>query len=244
MEKTRPKHAILRYTICDIPFTMRISGFSEREIAKAEGIYGKFGIKRRGASGPAYNLKVVNIPHYKCKTETFFMRCVIRKIVQLQIKHNFLLIHAAGIYYKKRGLIFPAPSSGGKSTISRLSKHKAKIISEDSVIIKKSGPVYLIYGLPLTKPIFKSVSYFKKAVRLSKIYFPVKSGFVTTESLSKTKALMMSLREALHLIPHGFPWRQRYALQKYAFRFLDKLLDRINFAELHFAKNRKFLKKI
>jgi len=231
------------YNICGLPFDIQLRNFSQEEIKIAKKIYLKFGVRRFEIKEKGIRVHI-NRKNVKTVAESLLMRPIIDKFFDLQEKFNFLLLHSAGFYYQKKGFIFPAPGGGGKTSISKIAKKKSIIISDDCLIIKKVNSSYLIYGLPLTRPIFKAIKYQKRGFRLGKIYFPVKSKLNKVKSISKNRAFRLALIEALRLTPQRVAKQERPALRMYAFKFLDELLEKIPFAELYFLKNNGFLKKI
>ncbi len=60
------------------------------------------------------------------------------------------LIHSCGVSKMGRGYLFAGVSGAGKSTMARLwMKHRgAKVLSDDRIIVQKSGGNFSIYGTP------------------------------------------------------------------------------------------------
>ena len=75
--------------------------------------------------------------------------CQLLYIILLSFNSG-LLVHASAVIYKKRGFLFAGQSEAGKSTIARIwSKVKgAEVLSDDRVIVRKTGSGYRIYGTP------------------------------------------------------------------------------------------------
>jgi len=234
---------ILYYHICGLPFAFWLLDFSQRDVERAKKVYTKFGFKKLAIRGKKVSCEIKKLEGKKI-AEDWLIRPVIDALFNLAEEFGFLLIHAAGISYRKKGFIFPAPSGGGKTTISKLAKQKAVIISDDAVVIKRVKSGYLIYGFPYTMPRLRRVKHYEKGVRLRKIYFIMKAKVTTIRPINRTKALRMALAQAANLISQRISQEKRGALGKYTYRFLEKLLDSLPFAELYFAKNRQFLRKI
>lgn len=60
-----------------------------------------------------------------------------------------LLLHAAGMVYNGRAYVFPGRCSAGKSTVTRLfTEQGAHFLSDDRIVIRKTGTGYRAYGTP------------------------------------------------------------------------------------------------
>lgn len=61
-----------------------------------------------------------------------------------------LLVHALGFISKDRGYLFPGRSGDGKSTLARELEQKEgfELLSDDRLVIKKSGNTFKVYGTP------------------------------------------------------------------------------------------------
>lgn len=60
-----------------------------------------------------------------------------------------LLLHSAGILSPTGGYIFTGQSGAGKSTLSGFfNTHGASVLSDERMIIRKSGDIFLIHGTP------------------------------------------------------------------------------------------------
>lgn len=63
------------------------------------------------------------------------------------LEQQGLLLHACGVISNGKGFVFFGPSGSGKTTVARLSLDRT-VLSDDLVIIKKSGSVFRLYGVP------------------------------------------------------------------------------------------------
>jgi len=64
------------------------------------------------------------------------------------LRHNSLILHAAGVVYKKRGFIFAGPAGIGKTTICRiLTRGGAYPLSDDRVIVRGEEDKFTVYPL-------------------------------------------------------------------------------------------------
>jgi len=61
-----------------------------------------------------------------------------------------ILVHACGIKHKDKGAIFIGASGAGKSTMANLwmTEKEAVILSDDRMVIRKTGPKFRIFGTP------------------------------------------------------------------------------------------------
>jgi hypothetical protein len=81
-------------------------------------------------------------------------RLLFRYVLSTILSGDGAVIHAAGVSDKGKGLIFAGVSGAGKSTIASLWKSRdCTVLSEDTVIIRKRGDNYQIYGTPWAKNI-------------------------------------------------------------------------------------------
>jgi hypothetical protein len=68
----------------------------------------------------------------------------------LSVINNDIMIHASGVNYEGRGLLFSGVSGKGKTTMARLwDNNGATVIHDDRLIIRKSGTGYLMYNTPV-----------------------------------------------------------------------------------------------
>src|SRR3989344_645932 len=70
--------------------------------------------------------------------------CINTLIEHFLLQNNCTFLHGAGISYKGKGIIFPAPPNTGKTLlISKLRKNKeVKFFGDDYLIIKNNGTMY------------------------------------------------------------------------------------------------------
>ncbi|HJQ22591.1 MAG TPA: hypothetical protein VKA60_01660 [Blastocatellia bacterium] len=66
---------------------------------------------------------------------------------QLCLRNGGLLLHAAGVIHDGAGFVFFGPSGSGKTTVARLSLGHT-VLSDDLVIVRLTGDVARVYGLP------------------------------------------------------------------------------------------------
>jgi hypothetical protein len=68
----------------------------------------------------------------------------------LTVINNDIMIHASGVNYKEKGLLFSGVSGKGKSTMAGLwDNHEATVIHDDRLIIRKSITGYKMFNTPV-----------------------------------------------------------------------------------------------
>lgn len=68
---------------------------------------------------------------------------------RLCLRHDALLLHAAGVLRNGEGYLFFGPSGAGKSTVARLSAEAGALpVSDDIVIVRRRGEELLLCGVP------------------------------------------------------------------------------------------------
>lgn len=71
-------------------------------------------------------------------------------MINLLCRGRGLLVHACGLSYKGKGILFIGSSGAGKSTIANLYKGRRRttLLSDDRIIIRKKNAQFWIYGTP------------------------------------------------------------------------------------------------
>lgn len=139
-----------------------------------------------------------------------------------------LLLHSAGILSATGGYIFTGASGAGKSTLSGFfDTSGASVLSDERMIIRKSGEVFVIHGTPWVG----SGAYAKNESGLLTELFCVSHGPQhQIESLSPSELLVRILPQCF--LPH---W-DRTAM-KSTLAFLSDLIAHIPCQRLAFAKH-------
>jgi uncharacterized Fe-S cluster-containing radical SAM superfamily protein len=57
-----------------------------------------------------------------------------------------LFVHAAGVDWNGRGLLFAGPSEAGKSTIVKMLRDRVRILCDDRTIVRRNGSGFKAYG--------------------------------------------------------------------------------------------------
>ena len=66
----------------------------------------------------------------------------------LLVRHGGFLFHSAGMIRSGRGYVFYGHSGSGKSTVSRLSRQWAALLSDDLVAVRLHDGAWRVYGTP------------------------------------------------------------------------------------------------
>lgn len=139
-----------------------------------------------------------------------------------------LILHAMGAVIQGIGVLMAGPSGAGKTTLSRLLADRspdAKILSDDRVIVRRSGVDWLLYGTP-----WPGDAGFAEngPVPLRRIFFPVKSLTNRTVPLD----IHSALRRLLPVV--SIPWYDR-EIVPLSLGLCEQLLQHCPCDELHVA---------
>jgi hypothetical protein len=137
-----------------------------------------------------------------------------------------ILFHAAGIVVNGQGFLFAGPSGAGKSTICNLYQNLpfATILSDDRMVIRKSGQDYFMYGTPW--PGEAGIAVNKKA-QLHGIFFLKHNDENRIEELSSQDMLDNFFKVS------SLPLYDKDDLKK-SFDFCEDLLKKIKTYKLNF----------
>jgi len=113
--------------------------------------------------------------------EIFFRNYILQK--------DGIVIHAAAIDWKGKGIAFTAPSGGGKSTQAMLWKKYmgAKILNDDRPTIRRRDDKFSIYGTPWSG---SSLEFINDSAPLSAIFIIQQSKVNVLEKLNKHQAVV------------------------------------------------------
>jgi hypothetical protein len=138
-----------------------------------------------------------------------------------------LLLHSAGILSPAGGYIFTGASGAGKSTLSGFfDAHGASVLSDERMIIRKSGDAFLIHGTPWVG----SGAYAKNESGLLTELFCIRHGAQhQIENLTHGAVLALILPQCF--LPH---W-DRSAMES-TMAFVSDLIAHVPCQRLRFAK--------
>lgn len=147
-----------------------------------------------------------------------------------------LLIHAAGIVVKGKGFLFAGPSGAGKSTTCSIFQGIGikNILSDDRMVVRKSGEDYLMFGTPWAGDAGIAVN---ESASLNGIFFLKHSSENCIRELSPRESLDSFFKVA------SLPWYDKKDLQK-SFDFCDDLLQKIKMYELSFRQGPEIVEDI
>ena len=147
-----------------------------------------------------------------------------------------LLIHSAGIIINDRGYLFAGPSGAGKSTICSIFQELKQyaILSDDRMVVRKSGHDLLMYGTPW--PGEAGIAVNDSAV-LQGIFFLTHSNENRIKELAPQESLDNFFKVA------SLPWYDKNDLQK-SLDFCEDLLQQVKMYELNFRPGPEIVEDI
>lgn len=141
-----------------------------------------------------------------------------------------ILVHACGISYKGKGLIFAGTSRSGKSTLANLWKDKKDItvLSDDRIIVRKMGGGFWIYGTP----------WHGDAKVCSPERAPLKKIFFLKHAKKNSVKKMTPIEATSRLLVCSFPTFWDKKGMEFTLAFINKLIREIPCYELGFVPNK------
>jgi len=129
-------------------------------IYQKEGFWVYLGILPRRAGNGVYKAAVFNSSHTQAiiyhNRKELFLKGGLQSLTLFPTDQILLAriladrqgcyLHACGVNFKGRGLLFAGHSGAGKSTIARLLKGKARILCDDRIIVRRYPAGFRIYG--------------------------------------------------------------------------------------------------
>lgn len=150
--------------------------------------------------------------------------------MNLLVDRRGMLIHSAGGDIQGRGIVFPAVSGGGKSTLSRLlAPVKGNtLFSDDRMIIRQERDGWQAYGTPWHGE--EKIALNRK-IPLAALVFLVHA--------ETTEVRPIAGKDALHALMRvcSIPWYDSGRVQK-SFDFCEQLLAGVPLFELRFRPDR------
>ena len=159
--------------------------------------------------------------------DPFFGPTIELLMVNYLARVGSIIVHACGIDYRGKGLLFVGESGAGKSTLTRIwNKEKGvEILSDDRIIIRKMNDQYWMYGTPWHGDA-KFASPAK--VKLEKVFF-IKHG-----SANSFKAVTGSF-PVLQFLKASFPPYWDKNCMEFAMEFFNDLVAALPCRELSFV---------
>ena len=154
-------------------------------------------------------------------------------------KGNDFIIHAAGLVKNGKGFIFTGKSGTGKTTVSELSMPEAELLSDEMIIVERSGEKYRMSGFPYKTGITNNNS---NIVNLHAIFILVQD---TVNSLRRLNGNNAGFRLVENTV-----YRDLFSESRWLDSVVDKwrIIDSINkhvpVYELRFRKDKSFWNEI
>ena len=149
----------------------------------------------------------------------------------LAVEHEGLLLHSAGVMRGQNGYIFPGQSGTGKSTIAGLASDREVILSDEMVVVRKTGEDHVVYSSPFfgtNKSAERSLSASLKAA-----FLPIKDRDVYVDRAKPARALPKLMAGVLF-------FGQDPALNRRLMDICNGVVERIPFYDLHFRRDATF----
>lgn len=148
-------------------------------------------------------------------------------MVQLLALRRGLMVHACGIDFQGKGVLFVGASGQGKSTLAKLLKDKGCVLSDDRIILRKPNQEFKIYGTPW----HGDANIFHPGnASLSTIFFIRHAGQNFTRRINAIEA-------TARLITGAFcPYWDKKGMV-FSLRFCEQLFNKIAAYELGFLPN-------
>jgi hypothetical protein len=148
-----------------------------------------------------------------------------------------LMMHGVGIKRKGTGCLFLGLSGYGKTTLAELSGPE-QVISDDAVIVEKTGSDYFLVPTP-----FDQLSFYNRDIRKSPSdrtgltigFFLKKDNEAYLEEVSPVDSCSFILKNYIHFFRYFPP-----EIVERAFYLVTGLCHRIPFYRLHFKKDLSF----
>jgi hypothetical protein len=137
-----------------------------------------------------------------------------------------VVIHACGVEYDGKGLLFAGESGAGKSTLANLWNLEtgATVLSDDRSLVREIDGELRVYGTPWHGEAKFGVP---QGVKLEQIFFLRQGPSSTLRSLSNTETV-------IQLLQCAFPPFWQAAGMDFTLEFFEKLTGRISCQELAF----------
>ena len=138
-----------------------------------------------------------------------------------------MIVHACGVDYEGKGILFVGESGAGKSTLTKIWNQEpgVEILSDDRIIVRKKNNQYWIYGTPWHGD--ARVSSPAK-VKLEKVFF-IKHG-----RANSAKAVAGSF-PVLQFLKASFPPYWDKSCMEFAMEFFNDLVAAVPCRELSFV---------
>ena len=149
----------------------------------------------------------------------------------LAVKHGGLLLHSAGVVRNGNGYIFPGISGTGKSTIASLATEREIVLSDEMVVVRKTGKSHLIYSTPFYGTNESADS--NSNAPLKAAFLPVKDDKVYIKETKPSQALAKLLASVLF-------FGQEPGINQRLMDVSSDIVAQVPFYEMHFQRDTSF----
>ncbi len=146
---------------------------------------------------------------------------------------NGFYLHASGVVFQGKGLLFVGKSGAGKSTIVRLLKGKAKILCDDRIIVRKYSNEFKIHGTWSNGEIRDLSS---GSAPLRAVFFLKKHKKNQIITLHNRKSIMLALLTNIIKPLETRSWWEK------TLSILEEISEKSYFYELYFNKTGEVIK--
>jgi hypothetical protein len=162
----------------------------------------------------------VDVPWRRAYPE-FNLECLLEGafFVALLARGRGVLLHAAGVGDRGRGLLFSGVSGAGKSTTMRLwkSDSDAVLLSDDRIVVRRREGRFWVYGTP----------WYGDAQSVSPAAFPLERIFVIRHALANSVTRLRPAEAAKNLLVRSFlPFWDAPGMA-FTLAFLDELVQTV-----------------
>jgi hypothetical protein len=164
------------------------------------------------------------------------LECLLRVVYSsLAVERGGVLLHAAGVRRRGRGIIFPGRSGTGKSTIVGLASGEEEVLSDEILLVVKEGRSYRVWGTPFYGTNEQAVA--DRSAILWGIFLPVKDVRVRIEKTSPRTCLTRWLASVIF-------FRRDADSNERLLGAGEDIVRRVPFYTLHFRKDDEFWRRI
>jgi hypothetical protein len=144
-----------------------------------------------------------------------------------------IIVHACGIDYRGKGILFVGESGAGKSTLTKIFNQKpgVEILSDDRIVIRKKNGCYWMYGTP-----WHGDAKFASPVKLKleKIFFIRHGQTNLVKAVGGTQPVLQFLKASFP------PYWDKKGMQ-FAMEFFNALAAAVPCRELSFVPDSKIV---
>ena len=165
--------------------------------------------------------------------DPFFGPTIELLMVNYLARINSMIVHACGMDYEGKGILFVGESGAGKSTLTKIWSQKpgVEILSDDRIIIRKKNDQYWMYGTP-----WHGDAEFASPVtlKLEKIFFIRHGQTNSAKTVGGTLPVLQFLKASFP------PFWDKKCMQ-FAMEFFNDLVAAVPCRELFFVPDSKIV---